>query len=429
MLPAAESLQIILPIASILFLALALKNPIYGVISYFIVLNAKLGDMYPILGAIRFEFLVAVFVFIAIFISGKGFVNLLPNNNPINKAFWILFLVGMLSMALSIDPGQSWNIGGYSLLKLALFYSMIVMTIHSSSDLKKLLWAFVAVAAWLAYEPVTNYVVGAVTHHGYGAVSYGRFGAATGHVALANTMNQSIPITLYLAITTKNKYQKAILVLVLLMLCLGVYVTKSRGGFLGLIVIGLGVVFFAQARSKATLTVILAALVFFSIAGSSYVGRMSTIADGIYASRSSSDRYLGLVNGISMMIKRPILGVGPGYYADARRLYFNYYFYSHNLYGELFGELGLASIAWFAWIFVALKRSSLLKKMLDLTDYQGRFYSNILCAIQLGLVVRLFLGNFTHGWYIWFWFMMAAFVVGIENIIANEKEHNIAIPR
>jgi len=155
-LPSAESIQVILPVASILFLVLALKNPVYGVVSYFIILNAKLGDMYPVLGAIRFELLAAVLVFVAILVSGKGLNNILPQNSPINMAFWILIAVSMLSMALSIDPAESWNIGGYSVLKLALFYIMIVMTIHSVSELKTLLWAFVIVAAWLAYEPVTN---------------------------------------------------------------------------------------------------------------------------------------------------------------------------------------------------------------------------------------------------------------------------------
>ena len=86
MLPSAESIQIILPIACILLLVMSLKNPVYGVIAYFIVLNAKLGDMYPILGAIRFELLVAVYVLLRILISGKGLGNFLPRINPINKS-------------------------------------------------------------------------------------------------------------------------------------------------------------------------------------------------------------------------------------------------------------------------------------------------------------------------------------------------------
>ena len=55
----------------------------------------------------------------------------------------------------------------------------------------------------------------------------------------------------------------------------------------------------------------------------------------------------------------------------------------------------------------------------------------MLTSIQLALVVRLVLGNFTHGAFIWFWFLMAAMVVCIERIsqeerAASEAEQNAA---
>jgi hypothetical protein len=49
-----------------------------------------------------------------------------------------------------------------------------------------------------------------------------------------------------------------------------------------------------------------------------------------------------------------------------------------------------------------------------------RFYYQILTGIQLSLFVRLILGNFTHGWNFWFWFLMAAFVVSIETCMRSE---------
>jgi O-antigen ligase len=421
MLPPAESIQFILPAACILLLVLALLNPVYGVIAYFIILNAKLGDMYPALGQIRFELLVAVYVFIAIFISLRGFGNFLPRLTPINSAFWVLFFIGMLSVAFSINPALSWENGGYFLFKVALFYLMIVMTINSTSDIRRLFWAFAIVAAWIAYEPAVNYLTGNVDIQKYGEIGYGRFGAAVGHVALANTLDQSIPITFYLALSTRNRIMRTFLYLILALLFFGVYVTKSRGGFLGLVVIAMGIIFLAKARSKAVLLVLAAGILFFSIAGATYIDHMSTLQHGIHGSRSTTDRYLGLVNGISMMIKRPILGVGVGNFAEARKIYFHYYFYAHNLYGELFGELGLASVAWFYWIYVVLKRSRYLKNRLEPYKDEKIFYYNLLNGIQLGIVVRLILGNFTHGWYIWFWFMMAALVVGMENILLKEE--------
>jgi len=176
MLPSAESIQIILPIACILLLVMSLKNPVYGVIAYFVVLNAKLGEMYPLLGAIRFELLVSAYVLLRILVSGKGLGNFLPRINPINKAFWVLFAVGMISVVFSVNPAVSWNEGGYFLLKITVFYIMIVSTVRSFADLAKILWAFLLVTAWIAYEPVVNYLSGVVSEEMYGAVAYGRFG-------------------------------------------------------------------------------------------------------------------------------------------------------------------------------------------------------------------------------------------------------------
>jgi hypothetical protein len=415
-----ESIQIILLITSMIMLVMSIVNPVYGVISYFIIMNAKIGDMYPALGAIRFELLVAIYVFSTILISGKGFKIFLPRANSINDAFWILIFTGFLSLIFSIDPSVSWNTGGYLFLKVALFYIMVVMTINSSSDILKLLWAFMLVAAWISYEPIMNYLNGNVVLYGYGDVAYGRFGVAKGHVALANTLNQSIPLTFYMALTTKNKFLKVSLFAILVMLGFGVYVSKSRGGFLGLVAISFGLIFLTKNRSRAVIVSMVATIIFLSAAGTAYLHHMSTIGQGIYGSRTTADRYLGLVNGISMMIKRPILGVGVGCYAEARSRYFHYYFFSHNLYGELFGELGIASIAWFYWVYLMLKRSNALKKGLNPLKEKSHLYYNLLNGIQLGIVIRLILGNFSHGWYIWFWFMMAALIVGIEQILQDE---------
>ena len=135
MMPAAQDLQIILPFCSITFLLLSFKRSIYGVLSYFIILNAKLGDMYPILGAIRFELLAALLVLISIPASGGDFAKALPVGHYLNKRLWILFLIGMLSVIQSVDMAESWTLGGYNLVKLVCFYVMIVASVRGGKGL------------------------------------------------------------------------------------------------------------------------------------------------------------------------------------------------------------------------------------------------------------------------------------------------------
>jgi hypothetical protein len=421
MLPSAESVQIILPVLCLLFLVFSLVNPVYGVISYFIILNAKLGDMYPALGAMRFELVVAVFVLLRIFMGARGMANLLPRNNPINGAYLAVFLAGMLSVAFSIDPSISWEWGGYNLLRATLFYVMVVTTVRTRADLAKMLWAFVFMAAWTAYEPVTNYLSGNVLKEMYGDVAYGRYGAGTGHVALANILNQSIPLTLYFAMASRNRALKTVSGMILVLLVFGVYASKSRGGLVGLSIIALGVMYFAKDRMKTAVILGFMFLFLMGFAASDYLTHMSTIKQGVYASRSSSDRLTGLLNGLSMFEKRPLLGVGLGCYPEARKRYFHYFFFSHNLYGELIGELGLASTLWFYWMYVVLKRARKLKQGLDPLDRGNAFYINIITAIQLGLVARLIIGNLTHGALFWFWYFMAALTVSVQTVLLKEE--------
>lgn len=203
--PSAETFQIIFPILTFLFLGLSFFRPIWGVIAYFIVLNTKLGDMYPALGAIRIEFIAAMVVFISIFLSGKGISNFLPNTNKLNKYLWIFFLIGMASVPQAVSFWASWHRGGYELIKVTLFYMMVAASINNRNDLDKMVLTFMLISAWIAYEPVTNYLKGAAESYMYGNVAYGRFGAATGHVALSNTLNQSIPLAYFSILDEKKK--------------------------------------------------------------------------------------------------------------------------------------------------------------------------------------------------------------------------------
>lgn len=421
MLPPAEEIQIVLLIFSILFLVLTFKHTIYGVISYFIILNTRLGGLYPALGAIRIELIAAVVVFVSIFLKSKGLENLLPQKNDINKAAYVLFFVGMASVLVALNISVSWKLGGYELLKLTLFYVMTVASIHEEKDLKKLVWAFVLVTAWTAYEPVVNFLRGSVQDFGYGAIGYGRFGAAAGHVALANTLNQGIPLTYFLALYEERKARKLLLWLLLALMAFGVVMSRSRGGFLGLLFVLSGIAYLARKKRKTLVVLGTVFVLFVLYAGPSYVKRMSTITHGINQDRTTKDRLWGLIHGITMMTKRPVLGVGIGGYAAARRHYFSYYLYAHNLYGELFGELGLASVAWFYFIFLVLREIRELRGRFQHEDNTHNFYFNVLNGIQLGLFVRLFVGLFSHCALIWFWFSMAALTVGIQNVLVQKN--------
>jgi hypothetical protein len=425
-MPDPQSLQILLPVVAFTFLIIGLFRPIFGTISYFIIMFAKLGEAYPALGDIRIELIAAVVILVPRFFSASGMVKLFDFSNKVNRLTWGVFIVGLLSLLFSINIEFSWNAdsGGYNLVKMFLFYSMLISSIRSVKDLRIIVLATILLTFWVSYEPVYNYLKGVGNSQLYGLVAKGNFGVAAGHVALANSLSQIIPITFYTFLATSKKLNKGIIIFILCFMVFGVIATKSRGGFIGLVSCAAGIVFLSQNKKRAIIYTIILLFALLPITGKDYINRISTIQDGISGGRSSSDRWEGLINGVDMLKKRPILGVGVGCYAYARSRYFNYFFYSHNLYGELLGELGFSSCVWFLWIFTIFKRLSFIKQGTDQNRDEERYLYLTATGIQVALFTRLILGNFSHCAFIWFWFCMAALAASIETL-KNNKDINI----
>lgn len=420
MLPSHETIKIIIPIVSFTFLVLGFHRNIFGVIGYFIIMATRLGLVYPEMGELRIELIAALVVFISFLTKPDTFSRIVHERNVIHLFLIALTLVSFLSMLFAVNVSISWELGYLEYLKVFLFYLMIVGSIKTVNDLKIFTWAFIFITVWISYEPLYNYFSGNANVQSYGNVAIGSVGDAVGHVALANTLSQAVPLTYYWFKFQNNKLIKILLLIILAYIITGVVFSMSRGGFIALVAVAMGIIYLAENRKTAILVASLIFILSLLFVGGDYWEHMSTISHGIHGSRSSSDRYLGLINGIEMMIKRPLLGVGIGCYAEARSIYFNYNFYAHNLYGELLGELGMASMIWFLWIYHILKRSNHLKKVANTTH--NNMYTNLLSSVQVALFMRLVIGNFTHSAFIWFWFVMAAMVIAIENLESEESD-------
>lgn len=428
MLPTADTFQVILPIVSFVFLVLGFYRNIYGVIGYFIIMGTRMGLLFPGLGQIRIELVAAIIVFLSMFLKGGTITRIVHQRNIIHKYVIILTIICLFSTFFAVNISVSWGLGYLEYLKVFFFYLMIVGSIQKASDLKLFIWSFILITIWIGYEPVANYFAGiVVVERTYGAAAIGSVGFAAGHVGLANTLCQGMPMTYFWFKFQKSRVMKSILFLALGFLITGVVLSKSRGGFLGMLAVASGTIYFAESRKKAAIMVVFVFILLIPFVGNNYWDHISSISSGIFGSRSSSDRYLGLVHGIEILFKRPILGAGIGCYAEARSMYFGYNFYSHNLYGELFGELGIASVVWFLWIYHIFKRSISLKRVLNAHNKYSVLYSDVLNAVQVGLFVRLVIGNFSHCAFIWFWFVMAGLVVALEYVMKRDEDTNGAL--
>ena len=153
----------------------------------------------------------------------------------------------------------------------------------------------------------------------------------------------------------------------------------------------------------------------------SYLSWMSTILELGSSDVSAHSRLDGLRNGIEMCIRRPVLGVGVGCFAMARKAWFGWGVWAHNLYGEIFGEVGLVGAAsWFFLIYLCFKEIKKIRNFVSQNLNVNPVYQYIADACWATLIVRLILGMTTHCMYIYIWYFIASILVVTSKSLEKE---------
>jgi O-antigen ligase len=418
-MPDPTSIRLILTIAGCAMTVLVVFRPALGVTAYLIIMVVRPGIFFPALGAVRIELLVGVGLLAYGLFSGR--LPRLTSRDAINKSMFLVVGVMLLSMVQAIDFSNSldWMI---EFGKIVAFYIMVVTMLNSRGDIKMFLWVFGLLTALLAYNAIYNFHTGIVVEATEGGrVAYSAAdGMGAGHVALANLTLQGMPFLWYLGVSNKRNLVKGIGLFLFVVCLYGVVISGSRGGFVGIVALAACLTYFSSRRLAMCIG---GALIFLAIplfATSGYMDYVSSIIGG--SDVSGSSRIIGLRNGIEMMIKRPILGVGPGCYPVARSAWFGWGLWAHNHYGELIGELGIiGTIVWFDFLKKYFKRAWRFAR-----DENGDpAVRPLSLAVVVATIVRLVLGMGTHSVYIFFWYMMAAVMVvlerGSEPIASNSK--------
>lgn len=275
--------------------------------------------------------------------------------------------------------------------------------------------------ASLGYEPVFRYLAGDVTdslNTGIGGFQFATAeeGRAAGHTSLANYLLYAMPFFWYLACASQKIFTKLSGFGLFAFCFAGVLISGARGGLVGLVLLFLLLTLFSDKKIIVLSLGVAALLLTIPLMGEKYLFRMSTITDLGASDTSASSRWTGLINGIEMMIKRPVLGVGPGCYPLARKAWMGWSLWSHNLYGQLAGELGaIGCIVWFRFFRQYLKSCQEIRK----APFCDPWLKNMATAILVSSFVSLGLGMFSHSLYKFIWFIMASSVIIAEEISAQ----------
>jgi probable O-glycosylation ligase (exosortase A-associated) len=133
--------------------------------------------------------------------------------------------------------------------KVIVLYLFIVLTVRKKHELDTLIWAIVlSVSAYGAMEAVKFLLSGG------GHRITGKVGILKDRNDLAVAINMCIPLIIYLLTQTKHKYLKLGLVGIIVLNAIAIVGTYSRGGFVGLAI--LGVAFWLKSNHKILIAVV-----------------------------------------------------------------------------------------------------------------------------------------------------------------------------
>ncbi|MCX6830389.1 MAG: O-antigen ligase family protein, partial [candidate division Zixibacteria bacterium] len=402
---------LLVAIGGMLVIFLMIKYDYFGLMVYLVVFLIRPGETYTVLNTIRLELVLG---------ASLSFLTLLKNkfrygqftipDSKLNTDFLLLLGAMFLSLAFSACKDCTTN-SLMDMLKLGIFYLLIILQIDSKKRLEIFFWLFIIVNAKMAFDVTYGFYHGrAIFNQGLNRAK-GINSTMDNFNGIAITMNTVIPFVYYLFLHYKAFWKKAIMGAILILFFWTLIITGSRGGLLGFLAI-LGFIWW-QSRHKLVMAV---ALAFLLIAGWMNLGedsraRYSSILDD-NLDASSENRVKAWKDGLELFVTHPLTGVGAGAFAWARVERFGVYLNPHNLYIQVIAELGAIGTLIFAMFLIDIFRIN--RRIIKKVQVRGSPHARLEPFARATIIACLSLlvtGVFAHSAYRYTWYLLAALTV------------------
>lgn len=314
------------------------------------------GTLYPQLEQIPIAKVVVIFSFIFLFLAKRATRTSWHLNDP--TTLW--FIAFMAVEGISI-VGALWKEYAFSVflnaLKLFVAYLLTINLVDDPKKVRQILWALVIAAMVPALGTLYHYLLKIDLVEGYRGAWIGVYSDPND---LAYNLVVLVPILLVLFETEKRWLLKGVLLSQLAIFTAAIYVTFSRGGLVGLMV----VIFFQVLRSHhRMLHFSIGSILFFillALAPVSYWERAETILK-FRQDESAMGRVYAWRAGVSMLQDRPLFGVGVGCFVMGWPIYApleagTKWRAPHNTFIQVMGENGILGIVTFlAFVGTAIR--------------------------------------------------------------------------
>jgi probable O-glycosylation ligase (exosortase A-associated) len=243
-----------------------------------------------------------------------------------------------------------------------LFYFCSTLIMDNISKLKRLVYVIVASTVYLIYWANYQYFTANWAQFSFGRLK-GPESVDGGSIyrdenAFAMLFVTGIPFIYYLGQSCKSKWPRALCWAIIVFGWHAVFLTGSRGGFLGLAV-SIFIIFWNSNRKRLAFVMVIIFYSFFVFQGGSTMKERTGTIDNYESDSSSQMRIIAWKGGLGMISSHPITGVGLGSFITALPSYIDTSpRVAHNTLIQFAAESGVgAGFCYIMAIFLFLKNS------------------------------------------------------------------------
>ncbi len=374
-------------------------------------------EIWPILGDIHLERIYMAVVFLAWIVYGdKRWLR-----NQHHYAYFCFAFTVLVSWLMSnwMEQGQ---IVVENWFKVIFFYFLFITVVHEEDQLKKFCLAFLGVMAIYMLHSLKEFVGGRHTYR-MGIV---RLIGVDSSLGDPNSYGASILFSLpFISLfwrTMPSRRMKLILLGYIGLSMGSILLTGSRSSLVCAMVWWAIVIMKTRYRFMALAAAIFIAPLMFFALPESLQNRFETIIDPSVGPKnaqvSGEGRIEGLLTGFRLLGEFPLTGIGPGAWRPATGSEIE----SHNLYGQLMGELGGLGVITFVWILIGFVVNIrwLRKQSQLIPEWKGEFLIQIGGTVGMGIFLMLLNGNFGHNLFRHNWLWYGGFII-IARYVTEQK--------
>jgi O-antigen ligase len=405
--------------------------------AYMVVWFLQLGNRIHALGAVRFEFLLALALIAVSFTIPRQKLTVRCNL----YAYIAWFLVALLvEIPFSYDVDYSWTVFVDRVFKFACMGFFITVFVRSPTALRFFLAAVLLAWFKMGQEGLTGQLTGSLVWENQGVM---RLHGVTGNYEHPNSFSGfalgTLPFIYYL-FPLSNKWGKGVLLIMLVFAITIVLYTGSRTGYIGFLLFAVWVFLKSKNKLKFMVAGLIVGIVGLQYVPQQYIDRFHSITGQEKEGHSRLRRLEILQDAVVIFSEHPF-GVGVSAFPAIRQQRFGRSQDTHNLYLEVATNLGIQGfIIWSLLIFAIfrnIKRLSVdLEAQLDLLTARApdpeapppwsagltkhisdvKLMLAMVYAVSAYIAVRLAVGLFGMDLYEIYWWFAMGIIIAMHNM-------------